>query len=243
MNPTYSVSQSTAICAGDSLFAQGAWQFTAGTYFDTLITVDGCDSIITTNLTISPVYAVADSASICAGDSVFAGGIWQDSSGVFVDSLLSVDGCDSVVTTVLTVFPTWLTNLSDTICAGDSIQLAGSWQTTAGSYTDSLLTAHGCDSLIVTQLTVLPTFLTQLFDTICGNDSLFAGGGWQHTSGTYFDTLAAMNGCDSVLQLNLTISLVIADTVSAAICPGDSLLVGGAWQHAAGNYADTLIAA
>ncbi|MBU0486624.1 MAG: PKD domain-containing protein [Bacteroidetes bacterium] len=42
------------------------------------------------------------------------------------------------------------------ICDGDSLFAEGAWQTISGTYTDSLLSAGGCDSIIVTQLTVIP---------------------------------------------------------------------------------------
>ena len=42
---------------GDSLFIGGDWQFAAGSYPDTLMTVEGCDSIIITDLTINPIFS------------------------------------------------------------------------------------------------------------------------------------------------------------------------------------------
>lgn len=46
---------SPTICQGDSYFAEGANQTVSGTYYDTLTNSCGEDSIITTNLTVSPV--------------------------------------------------------------------------------------------------------------------------------------------------------------------------------------------
>lgn len=43
------------ICQGNSYFAEGANQTTSGTYYDTLTNSCGEDSIITTNLTVTPV--------------------------------------------------------------------------------------------------------------------------------------------------------------------------------------------
>jgi hypothetical protein len=56
--PGCSASSSTAnptICQGSSYFAQGANQTTNGTYYDTLTNSCGMDSVITTNLTVTPV--------------------------------------------------------------------------------------------------------------------------------------------------------------------------------------------
>ena len=42
----------TTICQGESYLAEGALQTSSGTYYDTLKTVGGCDSIVTTNITV-----------------------------------------------------------------------------------------------------------------------------------------------------------------------------------------------
>ena len=42
-----------SICPADSIFLQGAYQDTAGVYYDTLTTTSGCDSIVETTLAIS----------------------------------------------------------------------------------------------------------------------------------------------------------------------------------------------
>ncbi|MDZ7846545.1 MAG: hypothetical protein U5L96_07135 [Owenweeksia sp.] len=42
--------------------------------------------------------------------------------------LTSANGCDSIRITDLTVLPTAMSNKSSTICDGDSILLAGMWQ-------------------------------------------------------------------------------------------------------------------
>lgn len=63
----------TSICSGESIFLEGANQTMAGTYFDTLTSTLGVDSIVVTNLTINAlptVVANASSTSIMAGESV-----------------------------------------------------------------------------------------------------------------------------------------------------------------------------
>lgn len=107
------------------------------------------------NVQQSPVQTEF-SYSICFGDSIFAGGDWQTVQGIYIDSLLTVQGCDSIVSTDLIVNPIEITDLSIEICQGDSAFLEGSWQTEQGYYVDVLSTALGCDSALVTQLIVNP---------------------------------------------------------------------------------------
>ena len=72
--------------------------------------------------------------------------------GVYVDSLTTVYGCDSVIFTQLTVWPTYLDTLFVQACPGDAVFAAGAYQTVTGDYTDVYPTVHGCDSTIITSL-------------------------------------------------------------------------------------------
>ena len=133
----------------------GTYQTTSGTYYDTLATVNLCDSVFATTLTVNPT-AFNVSVSICEGDSILLEGSYQTIAGTYYDTLIASNGCDSVIVSTLTVNPTYTTNDSASICDGDSILLEGSYQTTAGTYYDTLIAANGCDSVIVSTLTVNP---------------------------------------------------------------------------------------
>jgi len=78
-----------------------------------------------TTVVVNNSYNIQIDTTICYGDSVFVGGQYQTSSGVYVDSLQSVDYCDSLIYTNLIIMPLALINLgSDTIInIGDSINL------------------------------------------------------------------------------------------------------------------------
>ena len=52
VNPTVMVTNEVEINEGDSLFVGGAWQTELGTYVDSLLTSEGCDHIIVTNLSV-----------------------------------------------------------------------------------------------------------------------------------------------------------------------------------------------
>ncbi|MBW8051254.1 MAG: T9SS type A sorting domain-containing protein, partial [Cytophagales bacterium] len=93
----------SAICNGDSIFLQGAFQTIAGTYYDTLASVNGCDSVIATTLTVNPTYNTPATATICSGDSILLQGIYQTTPGTYYDTLASLCGSDSVISTTLIV--------------------------------------------------------------------------------------------------------------------------------------------
>ena len=53
--PEYSASQSFILCVGDSVAVSGHYYSEAGSYLNALITEDGCDSLVTTNVTVDVI--------------------------------------------------------------------------------------------------------------------------------------------------------------------------------------------
>ncbi len=149
-----SITNNQTICSGDSIHVGGHYYSVTGTYYDTLTNVGGCDSIITTNLTVNPIYSQNQNLTICSGDSVVIGSHTYKVAGIYHDTLTTVNGCDSVITTNLTVNPSYAIHVDITICAGDSIIVDTHTYKNAGTYVDSMTTVNGCDSIITTQLTV-----------------------------------------------------------------------------------------
>ncbi|MBK7129215.1 MAG: T9SS type A sorting domain-containing protein [Crocinitomicaceae bacterium] len=76
--------------------------------------------------------------------------------------------------------------------------------------------------------------------TICENDSVLVNGTYLKLSGTYYDTLTAVSGCDSIVMTDVftnPTSLVAKDTSN---CPGTPIFIGGAFQTITGTYYDTI---
>lgn len=238
---TSTSSAAVAICSGDSFFVGGSFQKLAGVYKDTLTNQVGCDSVITTTLSlIAPVYHNTG-MYICQGDSVMLGGAFQHSAGIYYDTTNASTGCDSIIITTLTVIAPIVTIVNASICEGESYFAGGALQTSSGTYQDTLTSFLGCDSVIVTTLQVIPPVTGFRSVFICENDSLFAGGAYQHTAGLYVDTLVSAAGCDSILTTDLQLIPPVFTNIDVMICQGDSLFTGGAYQQQAGFYNDTLI--
>lgn len=125
---SYTTFANTTICTGDSIFLGGAWQTQTGFYNDTVqATVNGCDSIIITELNLITYTSYAD-VSICEGDSIFLGNAWQTQAGTYIDTLTSINGCDSIATVLVNLLPGTPPSLGDDVsfCEGDSIILSSS---------------------------------------------------------------------------------------------------------------------
>jgi len=216
----------------------GAYQTVAGSYVDTLSTTLGCDSILTTTLTVNDVNYLADTITVCYGDSSFIAGAYQTNSGIYVDSLTNVNGCDSIIETTFTVLSENFVSNLFAICNGDSVLAGGLYQTTTGLYYDTLIDANGCNLIIETDLTVSSQIAESITANICYGDSALINGNYELASGTFYDTTVSVAGCDSITITNFTVSSLITNSVTASICAGDSIILGGAYQTLAGSYND-----
>ena len=75
-----------------------------GVYSRYVTSIGGCDSIVTLDLTINESYDdVVDTLYRCVGDSALLAGSYQTVSGLYVDTLQSLSGCDSIIRTELIV--------------------------------------------------------------------------------------------------------------------------------------------
>jgi hypothetical protein len=165
-----SSAQNISICQGESFqLPDGVFENTAGTYFSTIPATSGCDSTISTNLTVLPNLTRSETAYFCQGASyVLPDGSSRNTPGVYFSSINNATGCDSVITTTLLLFPVPIISVTPQQIAcyggrgsvtldansGTAPYIYSSQPTTnllAGNYTYSLTDANGCtDSSTIT---------------------------------------------------------------------------------------------
>ena len=129
---------------------------TSGQYSDTIQNAVGCDSIVVLNLSILPIYS--DTTLVTTCDSYFWSQTGQNyfSSGYYSDSLLTISGCDSIVTLNLTITHPSASSETQTACGSFTWSVNGQVYTTSGQYVDTIPNAVGCDSIITLDLTIIP---------------------------------------------------------------------------------------
>ncbi|MCX6323737.1 MAG: hypothetical protein NTZ41_05995, partial [Sphingobacteriales bacterium] len=127
-------------------------------------------------------------------------------TNLFKDTIVISSGSNSV------------SSISATACSSYTAPW-GTVYTQSGIYNDTLTNVSGCDSIISVNLTITGAIIAP---TITASDcsTYTASWGTVYTqSGTYTDTLASVNGCDSIVSVNLTITglpTVAASSVSAS---------------------------
>ena len=228
------------ICEGTTYDFHGRDLTQAGTYSDTLQTINGCDSVIVLTLSVNPVATTPLSATICSNETYDFHGRDMTQAGTYSDTLQTVNGCDSVIVLTLSVNPVATTPLSATICSNEAYDFLGRDLTQAGTYSDTLQTINGCDSVIVLTLSVNHVASTPLSATICSNEAYDFHGRDLTQAGTYSDTLQTINGCDSIIVLTLSVNHVYHDTINVAICEGSVYTENGFNESEAGTYTQNL---
>lgn len=147
-------SQTLTLCAGQTVIVGPYTHSETGTYVDLLFTGDGCDSTVTTDLTIIPAPSSSQSISICFGYAYEIGGHVHTEPGLYSDTVSTLGGCDSIVHTTLTVTPENAVTHERTICWGETYTIGASTYSTEGIYSDVITSWALCDCTITTHLTV-----------------------------------------------------------------------------------------
>ena len=221
----------STVCASELPFEWNGLSVTeAGIYQATLASSLGLlDSIVTLNLTVLEPTFTTISDTICYGESY----TWAENGKTYTKSATvsvqysSIYGCDSTITLHLTVLPAITeTVVSEQFCFHDTFTwpLNGKSYNTSATDTVTLLDRHGCDSVVILQLTQLPHHETIIQDTICYGDTyLWAENGQSYSSSAVDSVvLPDSNGCDSVIFLHLTMLPEIPQTIyQDTICQGD----------------------
>lgn len=193
--PDILTSLSASLCAGDSIFFSGSYFHSSGTYLDTLSSASGCDSITTLTLQVLPVPSDTLTVSLCAGTGYWFNGMNLTQPGEYVDTLAAQNGCDSLSRLILSYYP----QASDTTyipaCAGQSISWGTQSISQSGTYTDTVVSAAGCDSFRVAVVAVFPQYADSLVYIICRGDT-FGNKVW--TADSVFQlNYSSVSGCDS----------------------------------------------
>jgi hypothetical protein len=198
--------------------------------------LDMNDSIITLSSTFNVGLAYYDTidATICLGDRYFDDNFDTIPPTTGFINLSRNDttatGCDSIFILNLTVNISYNDTINAEICAGGSYADNGFNITAMGAITimqtHHYTTSLGCDSLTTLKLTVHPVYDDTITAAICLGteyhnydfDTIPTQAGtiiWTH-----YDT--TVNGCDSLMTLNLIVRPSYHDTIIREICLGET---------------------
>lgn len=225
--PPTSYSYNDTICFGDSLLFGGSYRDATGTYMETLVNSNGCDSLLYLNLYLRSELLGADTLTVCDSMTWIDGITYYASTTAPTFILNGVTGCDSTVSLNLTVLHSTSSTYVQTACDSYTWALDGSTYTSSGMYTATLTNTVGCDSVVTLDLTInVPTSATDVV-TACNSYTWIDGITYISSNDTATHTLTNAAGCDSVVTLDLTIqttntNVVVDDPILTASATGVS---------------------
>ncbi len=227
------------VFTGDTLIVDPITPADTGIYsIARMVDINGCKDTVYTNYRLSFPLTYAQTKIICNGSSVIVGNNSYTNTGVYRDTLTSINGCDSIVVLNLTVAQFKEDSLTRIICTGQSIIIGVHTYNQTGIYRDTIPTST-CDSIVILNLKVEPAKKDSTTKIICQGQSVTSGGNIYNQTGIYRDTLATAT-CDSVVILNLRVEPFKKDSTTKTICAGQSATSGGNEYNQTGIYRDII---
>ena len=202
----------------------------SGIYTHDYTNVAGCASTDTLHLTIGTGHAYGiEHVTVCGPYTWVVNGTEIGTLNESIETSTTVTnpatGCDSTIFLYLTVNPQNITN--DTICDNQTYTWAVNSQvySEAGSYSEKVMDGDICQSEELLVLTVNETKVTDLTDQICLGNGYTANGFDIAASElaaageyTFVLHLTTVNGCDSTVNLTLTVGDVLNNPIEVEAC-------------------------
>jgi gliding motility-associated-like protein len=133
--------------------------------------------------------------------------------GIYSAIATNANGCAEQDSMEVFQNPTVYSSYADSICAGSIYSFHGQVLNQAGIYIDTLQNILGCDSIVTLQLSLVQPSSSSISASICDGDSYFFNGQTLTVSGQYSVTIPSVFGCDSLVQLTLTVNPLPVVTV------------------------------
>lgn len=237
IHPSYNQYDTLVLCQNelpyvwrDTLFDTGSLD---SNFIFHKISVENCDSVVNLHLVVNPAYYQEEFDTICQQslpytwrDTVFEAGTVSDS---YVFTRQTIHGCDSIVTLHLLVNESYYQMEIAEICQQE---LPYTWRDTtfaAGSQSSVVIfnreSISGCDSIVTLALVIHPSYNEDVSLNICSNELPYV---WRDTtfgedtqnSVFVFHRQTAF-GCDSIVNLTLTIGEESGNERTLDICEND----------------------
>ena len=208
-NCTPNTGTDTQTACGPYLWIDGNTYFTSNTTATHTVTnVNGCDSVVTLNLTVNSITYGTDTQAACGSYTWIDGNTYTASNMSATHTLTNATGCDSIVTLNLTISqPNTGTDIQSAFCSYTWID-GNTYTSSNNTTTHTLTNVNGCDSIVTLDLTITNTITSTDTKTACDTYTWIDGNTYSSSNTTATHTLSSVGGCDSIVTLNLTINNV-----------------------------------
>ena len=238
---------SSTLCQNQAIDVSGTIFNQSNPTGQVILSGSGCDTIIDVDLTFHATAESTLNETYCSDFSVTLNGTLYDEtnpSGVEILQNASQFGCDSTVIVDLSFYPMANGFVNGSFCPDYSVTVNGTVydvNNPAGTEILSSASQFSCDSTVNINLSFSTPIITDYSSDICDNESIDVNGTTydaSNTTGTEIIAGGSSSGCDSTVNVLLTLLQTYNETDAVTICEGDSIFLAGAWQFDAGTYID-----
>src|SRR5690554_5482944 len=129
------------------------------------------------------------------------------------------------------------------LCFGESLTVGTNTYSISGDYTDVLTNQDGCDSIVITNLTVMPQITGVDTQIACNSFTWIDGNTYTSSNNTATHTIVggAVNGCDSIVSLDLTIHDVVYGTDTQIACHSFTWIDGNTYTSSNNTATHTIV--
>ena len=216
----------------------------SGTYYDTIVSKGGCDSVITIDVTILNSSSASIKEVACDSfQSLSDKNLWYRKSGVYQERLRNYLGCDSIVNLYLTITRPSLEKIAYKECGSVKLKGSGKLVTKSGIYGDTFTAWAGCDSIILHDVEILyPSYASVTLNFCRFVVSPSDKNTVYKQEGVYYDTIVNTAGCDSVITYTVVSAKSYGKT-SVTACESYKAPSGNRVYTESGTYIDTMYGA
>ncbi len=235
--------ETDTICADATPYLWNGRQYSTTTK-DTLVmeASNGADSVVVLSLTVFPTDYRDTSFEVVenALPVIYAGRQFYES----IDTVLhdvNIYGCDSSTRIRLVVHHNHAYKYETAVCDD---RLPYDWMgvrfDAADSVTLALTDRYGADSVVTLVLRVMKTYSVDIDTVTCDNIPFIVADQPMTSSGHHVVTLTTAEGCDSVLNIDLTVLLHSETHIYDTVCASEGYMLDGISYTRSGIYTTTL---
>jgi len=231
------------LCADDFRTINGIiYDINNPTGEETITSANGCDSIITIDLSFVTEINTDLIEELCTDDFRVVNSIRYDiTNPTGTETLLSTNGCDSIVRVDLTFIDEINFTLDPELCPDESVIVSGTiYDISNPTGTETLQSISGCDSIVTVDLNFSAPINMLLDLVLCPGDFIEINGNIydvSNSSGT--EVFSGSNRCDSTVVIDINYFPENPET-SQTLLFCDSIFVIDEWIFQAGPVVDIL---
>ncbi len=195
-----------------------------------------CDSLITIDIEVSETIQVFQELHLCESDTIIFKDLEITEAGNFTTSVINQVGCDSIFSIMVTKGESTTALIERVLCHGEIFEFGDFSTSSSIEFDTSIVNDAGCDSIISFDIKFLEEIKEVEYQTICDGDVIEFGEYYYGEEGIFEISLLNQDGCDSIIQLNLSITEQPTDFRVANICPGELFNYGTIYSEEEGIF-------